>query len=80
LVTLPSFFLERNPTAAAGKPTCGILAGRSFGLNQAALNDIQKGQHNEYESDNDQNMNPTACLRKTRADVPAEKAQRPQNN
>jgi hypothetical protein len=36
-------------------------------------------QYDEYDSDDDQCMNPTACLRKTWTYIPTEKAEQPQN-
>ena len=42
------------------------------------LYDPQQVQSNEYDGDNDQNMDPTACLRETRTYVPPEKAKQPQ--
>jgi hypothetical protein len=35
-------------------------------------------QYDEYDGDNDQNMDPTACLRKPWTYVPTEKAEQPQ--
>jgi hypothetical protein len=36
-------------------------------------------QNDEYDDDNDQNVNPTAGFREARTDVPAEKAEQPQD-
>jgi len=45
----------------------------------ADLNDPQHAQYDEYYGDNDQSMDPTACLRETWTDVPTEKAKQPQD-
>jgi hypothetical protein len=36
-------------------------------------------QYDEYDGDNEQRMNPTAGLRESWTDVPAEKAEKPQH-
>jgi len=40
---------------------------------------VKQVQNNEYDGDNDQRVNPTACLRESWAYVPAKKAEQPQD-
>lgn len=39
---------------------------------------MQKVQNNQYNYNHEQNMDPTACFRKSRTNVPTEKAEQPQ--
>jgi hypothetical protein len=56
------------------------LSGRLSYIQQSAdLSDPQHVQYDEYDDDNDQNMDPTACLRKAWTYVTTEKAKQPQN-
>jgi hypothetical protein len=43
------------------------------------LDDMQKAQNNQDDSDHDQRVNPTAGLRKPWTDSPAKEAEQPQN-
>jgi hypothetical protein len=43
------------------------------------LNHSKQVQYDEDESNNEQGVNPAACLRDPLANVPAEKAEQPQN-
>jgi hypothetical protein len=43
------------------------------------LHDTEKAQYNEDDNDHDQNVDPTACLRKAWIYVAAEKNEQPQN-
>jgi len=56
------------------------LAAPTVFYRSADLSDPQHAQYDEYDGDNDQNMDPTACLREAGADVPAEKAKKPQDD
>jgi hypothetical protein len=38
---------------------------------------MKKVQNDEYDDDNDQNVDPTACLREPWTDIPTEKAEQP---
>jgi hypothetical protein len=40
---------------------------------------MQKAQNDENDGDNDQNVDPTACLRESWTYVPTEKAKQPQD-
>jgi hypothetical protein len=44
------------------------------------VNYSQEVQYDEYDSNNEQCMNPTASLRHSWADVPTEKAKQPQDD
>lgn len=44
----------------------------------SGLNHPKELQHQEYDGDNDQRVNPTTCLRKPWAYIPTEKAEKPQ--
>ena len=41
---------------------------------------MKQVQYDEYDGDNDQSVNPTACAREAWADVSTEKAEQPQDD
>jgi hypothetical protein len=41
---------------------------------------VKKGQYDENQSDYEQSVNPVSGLREVGADVPAKKAEKPENN
>jgi len=49
--------------------------GIGFALGVLQMYNPEQLQYDEYDGDHDQRMNPTACLRESWTDVPAEKAE-----
>jgi hypothetical protein len=60
------------------KTTCGVRGGTRAGCARG-LYHPKEVQYDEYDGDNDQSMNPTACFREAWTNVPAEKAEQPQD-
>jgi hypothetical protein len=59
-------------------PCCSWRAWRDLG-EASGLYNTEKMQYDKYYGDNDQNVDPTAGLREAWTDVPAEKAEQPQD-